>query len=53
MVHEGRVPFQIDEDGYVFVDRSGEYFAVILQYLRTRQRPAEALLHQGLPPQDL
>ena len=33
-----------DENGDVFVDRSGDHFAVILQYLRTRQRPSEPIL---------
>ena len=33
-----------DENGNIFVDRSGDLFAVILQYLRTFQRPPEPIL---------
>ena len=41
---QGRFAHDKDENGYVFVDRSGDLFAVILQFLRSRQRPAEPVL---------
>jgi hypothetical protein len=41
---EGRFAHDTDEHGSVFVDRSGDLFAVILQYLRSRQRPGEPIL---------
>ena len=41
---EGRLPFAVDEEGCAFVDRSGELFALILQFCRSKQRPAEAVL---------
>ena len=41
---ENRMGFALDEEGRYYLDRSGELFAVILQYLRTRKRPGEVLL---------
>ncbi len=41
---EGRFAHAKDENGYVFVDRSGDLFAVLLQFLRCKQRPAEPIL---------
>ena len=34
----------MDEGGCAFVDRSGELFAIILQFCRSKQRPAEVIL---------
>ena len=31
-------------DGYMFVDRSGDMFALILQFMRTKQRPSQVIL---------
>ena len=33
-----------DEEGYVFVDRSGHLFEMVLQFLRTQMRPSELAL---------
>ena len=32
---EGRIDHATDEDGRLFIDRSGEYFSRILQFMRT------------------
>ncbi len=40
----GRFAHDVDNSGCVFVDRSGDLFAAILQFLRSGQRPAEPIL---------
>ena len=50
-VLDGRLPHGTDEQGRLFIDRSPELFATILQFLRTPQRPAavtdkHALIHE-------
>ena len=41
---EGRIPYAKDEDGYIFIDRDGAMFEIILQWLRSKQRPTEHIL---------
>ena len=41
---EGRIPYATDEDGYIFIDRDGNMFELILQWLRCMQRPEEQIL---------
>jgi hypothetical protein len=41
---EERLPFAVDAGGSAFVDRSGVLFEIILQYLRSKERPAEDIL---------
>ena len=38
-LRQGRFPWETSEDGTLFIDRDGELFGVILQALRTMQRP--------------
>ena len=42
LVLEGRMPHGSDVNGRLFTDRTPELFAVLLQFLRTRQRPPES-----------
>jgi len=39
-----RIPYSTDEDGYMFIDRDGAMFHIILQWLRNKQRPPEDIL---------
>ena len=39
-VLDGRLPHGKDDHGRLFIDRSPELFAILLQFLRTCQRPA-------------
>ena len=43
---EGRIPYAKDENGFVFVDRSGDLFAVLLNFARTTQRPPQSLVQR-------
>ena len=43
LVFGGRMPHGSDVNGRFFIDRSPELFAVLLQFLRTRQRPPESV----------
>ena len=50
-VLNGRISHGRDERGHLFIDRNPDLFAVLLQFLRTSQRPAtladkHALLHE-------
>ena len=50
-VLDGRLQHGTDEHGRLFIDRSPELFAIILQFLRSCQRPAAvvdklALMHE-------
>ena len=36
----------VDDTGRIFIDRSGDLFAIILQYMRTRQRPSQKVLDE-------
>ena len=50
-VIDGRLEHGTDEHGRLFIDRSPQHFAIILQFLRTCQRPAavadkHALIHE-------
>ena len=50
-VLDGRLPHGKDEHGRLFIDRDPDLFSIILQFLRTCQRPAvvadkHALLHE-------
>ena len=38
-LRQGRFPWETSEDCTLFIDRDGELFGVILQALRTMQRP--------------
>ena len=40
----GRIGHAVDENNRVFIDRSGELFAVVLQFLRCCCRPSERVL---------
>ena len=42
---ESRIPYATDKDGYIFIDRDGELFAIILQWLRSKQRPPQSILN--------
>ena len=44
-VVEQRIGYAVDKDGRFFVDRSGELFSIILQFLRTRKRPNQNVLN--------
>ena len=43
-VIEQRIGYAVDKDDRFFVDRSGELFGIILQFLRTRKRPSQNVL---------
>ena len=38
-LRQGRFPWEMGEDGALFIDRDGELFGTILQAVRTMQRP--------------
>ena len=40
----GRMPSAVDDQDNIFIDRSGDLFAVLLQYARTLQRPPQAVI---------
>ena len=41
---DSSIGWAVDDEGHYFIDRSGDLFAMILQFCRTRQRPAQTLL---------
>ena len=43
-VVDQRIGYAVDRDDRFFVDRSGELFGIILQFLRTRKRPSQNAL---------
>jgi len=40
----GRMPFDVDENKRIFIDRSGLLFELVLQFLRSRCRPPQSML---------
>ena len=40
----GRMPFALDENGRIFIDRSGKIFEHVLQFLRCCTRPPQGVL---------
>jgi len=41
---QNRIPYGVDDEGYIFIDRDGSMFEIIIQWLRNKQRPDEQVL---------